>query len=125
LVRRVTFLLDTHVLLWWLGDSPRLSASHREAIQGGDVVVSAVTVAELEIKASMGKIEIPDDLNDVVEELGFGSLPFNSRHAVALRDLPFHHRDPFDRMLISQAKVDGLTFLTVDEDCRRYDIATR
>jgi PIN domain nuclease of toxin-antitoxin system len=125
LVRRVTFLLDSHVLLWWLGDSPRLSASHREAILGGDVVVSAVTVAELEIKASLGKIEIPDDLNEVVGQLGFGSLPFNSRHASALRDLPFHHKDPFDRMLICQAQVDSLVFLTVDDNCRKYDIATR
>jgi PIN domain nuclease of toxin-antitoxin system len=121
----VTFLLDTHVLLWWLGDSPRLSVLHREAILGGDVVVSAVTVAELEIKASLGKIEMPDDLNEVVGQLGFGSLPFNARHATALRDLPFHHRDPFDRMLICQAQVDSLIFLTVDRNCRKYDIVTR
>ena len=125
MVRRVTFLLDTHVLLWWLGDSPKLSSVHREAILGGDVVVSAVAVAELQIKASMGKIDIPDDLNEVVAELGFGALAFDSRHAAALRDLPFHHKDPFDRMLICQAHVDGLTFLTADDDCRKYDIATR
>jgi PIN domain nuclease of toxin-antitoxin system len=125
LVRRVTFLLDSHILLWWLGDSPRLSTSHREAILGGDVLVSAITVAELEIKASLGKIEIPDDLNEVVGQLGFGSLPFNSRHAAALRDLPYHHRDPFDRMLICQAQVDSLIFLTVDDNCRKYDIVTR
>ena len=121
----MTFLLDSHVLLWWLGDSPKLSAAHREAILGGDVVVSAVTVAELQIKASMGKIDIPDDLNEVVDELGFGTLPFDSRHAAALRELPFHHKDPFDRMLICQAQVDGLTFLTADDNCRKYDIATR
>jgi PIN domain nuclease of toxin-antitoxin system len=121
----VTFLLDSHILLWWLGDSPRLSTSHREAILGGDVLVSAITVAELEIKASLGKIEIPDDLNEVVGQLGFGSLPFNSRHAAALRDLPYHHRDPFDRMLICQAQVDSLIFLTVDDNCRKYDIVTR
>jgi PIN domain nuclease of toxin-antitoxin system len=121
----VTFLLDSHVLLWWLGDSPRLSAAHREAILEGDVVVSAVTVAELELKASMGKLDIPDDLNDVVGQLGFGSLPFTSRHASALRDLPFHHKDPFDRMLICQAQVDGLIFLTADPNIRKYDIVTR
>jgi PIN domain nuclease of toxin-antitoxin system len=121
----VTFLLDSPVLLWWLGDSSKLSPIHRQAIREGDVTVSAVTVAELEIKASMGKLEIPDDLNEVVAEMGFSSLPFNSRHAAALRTLPFHHKDPFDRMLISQATVEGLTFLTEDERCRRYDILTR
>ena len=121
----MTYLLDSHVLLWWLGDSPRLSAAHREAILSGEVVVSAITVAELEIKASMGRIEIPDDLNDVVEQLGFGALQFSSLHAAALRTLPFHHKDPFDRMLICQAQVDGLVFLTVDENCRKYDILTR
>ncbi len=125
MVRRVTYLLDSHVLLWWLGDSPKLSTLHREAIASGDVVVSSVTVAELEIKASIGRIEIPDDLNEVVEQLGFDSLPFDSRHAAALRTLPFHHKDPFDRMLICQAQVDGLVFLTVDDECRKYDILTR
>ena len=121
----MTFLLDSHVLLWWLGDSAKLSTVHRTAIREGEVMVSAISVAELEIKASMVKLDIPNDLNDVVMDLGFTSLPFTARHAAALRALPFLHKDPFDRMLISQAQVDGLVFLTDDEQCRQYDIVTR
>jgi PIN domain nuclease of toxin-antitoxin system len=108
-----------------MGDSSKLSAIHRDAIHDGDVLVSSVTVAELEIKASTGKLEIPEDLNEAVAQMGFLSLPFNAKHAAALRSLPFHHRDPFDRMLICRAQVDGLIFLTADDNCRKYDIVTR
>ncbi len=121
----MTFLLDTHVLLWWLDDSARLSPEHRALIRTGDVAVSAVTVAELAIKSSLGKLEIPDDLEQQAGDLGFVSLPFESRHATALRTLPFHHNDPFDRMLICQALVDGLVLLTEDEHIRKYEIVTR
>jgi PIN domain nuclease of toxin-antitoxin system len=123
----VTLLLDSHVLLWWLGDDAKLSKTHRDLITGerGEVLVSAITLAELSIKASLGKLEITPDFNEKVEANGFGFLPFTERHAAALRDLPYHHRDPFDRMLICQAQVDGLTFLTVDDNCRKYDILTR
>lgn len=118
----MTYLLDSHVLLWWLADDPKLSSAHRVAIQKGEVAVSAVSVAELEIKAALGKLEIPGDLNEVIASMGFRSLPFTAEHAAALRGLPFHHRDPFDRMLICQAIVDHLVFLTVDENCRKYDL---
>jgi PIN domain nuclease of toxin-antitoxin system len=123
----VTLLLDSHVLLWWLGDDTRLSALHRELIAASDdeVLVSSVTLAELAIKASLGKLEITPQLNEKIIENGFDFLAFDERHAAALRDLPFHHRDPFDRMLIAQAHVDSLTFLTVDPQCRKYDIVTR
>jgi PIN domain nuclease of toxin-antitoxin system len=123
----VTLLLDSHVLLWWLGDDAKLSKTHRDLItdERGEVLVSAITLAELSIKASLGKIEITPDLNREVEASGFGFLSFTERHAAVLRDLPYHHRDPFDRMLISQAKADALIFLTTDNDCQKYDIATR
>jgi PIN domain nuclease of toxin-antitoxin system len=121
----VTFLLDSHILLWWLDDSPKLSKKHRDTIRNGDVAVSSVTVAELAIKASLGKLEIPDDLIELIDEMGFTNLPFTARHAAALRSLPFHHNDPFDRMLICQAQVDGLVLLTVDEQCHKYDVMTQ
>jgi PIN domain nuclease of toxin-antitoxin system len=123
----VRYLLDSHVLLWWLGKSSKLPAAHEDAIrdQASEIMVSAITVAELQIKSSIGKLGIPDNLNEVVREMGFVSLPFTERHAATLRTLPFHHRDPFDRMLISQAQTDGLVFLTTDERCRKYDIQTR
>ena len=123
----MTLLLDSHILLWWLSEDEKLSATHRDLItdERGEVLVSAITLAELSIKASLGKLEVTADLNREVEACGFGFLPFTQRHAAALRDLPYHHRDPFDRMLVSQAQADGLVFLTVDENCRRYDIITR
>jgi PIN domain nuclease of toxin-antitoxin system len=123
----MTFLLDTHVLLWWLGNDSRLSPLHRELIagEGEAVFVSSVTLAELSIKASLGKLEITPQLNQEIVANGFEFLSFDERHAAALRNLPFHHRDPFDRMLICQAQVDGLIFLTVDDNCRKYDILTR
>jgi PIN domain nuclease of toxin-antitoxin system len=127
LVRGVTYLLDTHVLLWWLNNDPRLSAVHLDAISEGtiEIVVSSITLAELSIKASLGKLDITTDLNTVIESDGFSFLPFTERHAATLRTLPFHHRDPFDRMLVSQAQTDGLVFLTADERCKKYDIQTR
>jgi PIN domain nuclease of toxin-antitoxin system len=123
----VTLLLDSHILLWWLSDDAKLSTTHRDLIsdEAGEVLVSAITLAELSIKTSLGKLEITANLNRDIEANGFGFLPFTERHAGALRDLPFHHRDPFDRMLICQAQVDGLVFLTVDDNCRKYDILTR
>jgi PIN domain nuclease of toxin-antitoxin system len=123
----VTYLVDSHVLLWWLGDPARLSSSHREILANvrNEVVVSSISVAELEIKASLGKLEMPDDLPGAIEAVGLSTAGFEPRHAVALRTLPFHHRDPFDRMLVAQALVDSLIFLTVDDNCKKYDILTR
>ncbi len=123
----MTLLLDSHVLLWWLQDDPKLTPIHRDLIgdEKNEVLVSSIALAELSVKASLGKLEITRDLGREIEANGFGFLPFTERHAAALRDLPFHHRDPFDRMLISQAQVDGLVFLTTDERCREYDVITR
>jgi len=107
-------LLDTHVLLWWLADDHRLSAEHRVLIADASnvVLVSAMTIAEIAIKTSLGKLEAPDDLLPTLETGGFDELPFESRHADLLRKLPWHHRDPFDRMLIAQAIAEQLTVLT-------------
>lgn len=123
----MTLLLDSHMLLWWLADDSRLSPLNRELI-GSDkdeILVSAITLAELSIKASLGRLEVPPGLNEEIVANGFEFLPFDERHAAALRDLPFHHRNPFDPMLICQAQVDGLVFLTTDPQCEKYDIHTR
>jgi PIN domain nuclease of toxin-antitoxin system len=82
-------------------------------------------MAQLELKASLGKLDMPEDLLDAIHAVGLSTIPFEDRHGVALRDLPFHHRDPFDRMLIAQTQVDGLIFLTEDQHCKKYDILTR
>ncbi|UOE42895.1 type II toxin-antitoxin system VapC family toxin [Agromyces larvae] len=120
-------LLDTHVLLWWLSDDRRLTPDHRAIIAdaSNDLLVSAVVVAEISIKASLGKLDVPDDLENVIRSGGFDHLDFSTAHAAALRDLPWHHRDPFDRMLVAQAHVEGIPLLTTDARIRDYRIAVR
>lgn len=115
-------LLDTHVLLWWLGDSPRLSPLHRELLHDSArrVFVSSITVAEISIKASFGKLDAPRGIIEAITQSGFELLAFTPVHAEELRDLPWVHRDPFDRMLIAQARIEGLTLVTVDEHIARY-----
>ncbi|MGV0741464.1 type II toxin-antitoxin system VapC family toxin [Mycolicibacterium sp. XJ870] len=118
-------LLDTHVLLWWLADAKNLSPAHRATIAEPDneLFVSAITVAEVAIKASLGKLRAPTGLDEVVREAGFRELPFTAAHAEALRDLPWHHRDPFDRMLVAQAMVEQLDLVSADKRLRDYPVA--
>ncbi|WP_419817625.1 type II toxin-antitoxin system VapC family toxin [Glaciibacter flavus] len=120
-------LLDTHVLLWWLADHPSLADAHRQIIRNPDneVLVSAVTIAEISIKASLGKLDAPGDLLDTLNAGGFSSLAFTGTHGALLRDLPWHHRDPFDRMLIAQASVEGIPLLSSDRQLAAYDVAAR
>ncbi|QCB92324.1 type II toxin-antitoxin system VapC family toxin [Cellulomonas shaoxiangyii] len=119
-------LLDTHVLLWWLADDPRLSARHRDVVADGrnDVYYSAVSIAEMAIKTSLGKLEAPAGVPAALEAQGMTPLPFTAAHAERLRDLPWHHRDPFDRMLVAQGQVEGLMVATVDARIRAYDVPT-
>lgn len=119
-------LLDTHFLLWWLGDDPLLGDRAREAISAPENLIffSAASIWELRIKEGIGKIELPDDFTDVVLAQAFEPLAVTVRHADALRALPLHHRDPFDRMLVAQARVEGLTILTRDEVIPRYGVPT-
>ncbi|MEZ5402747.1 MAG: type II toxin-antitoxin system VapC family toxin [Bryobacteraceae bacterium] len=115
-------LLDTHILLWWLLDDPKLTERARALVADRDNIVflSAVTRWEIQIKKDLKKIEIPADFDDVVAEQGFEDLALNHEHLARLRDLPAAHRDPFDRMLIAQALAMGVRFLTADENCRAY-----
>lgn len=120
-------LADTHVLLWWLGSDPRLRPDHRSLIEddANTVLVSAATVAEVSIKASLGKLVAPEMSEEFLTAQGFSLLPLSVRHAQAIRDLPWHHRDPFDRMLVAQCVVEQLPILTVDERIRAYAIEAR
>lgn len=117
-------LLDTHALLWWLADA-ELSAFAREAIAEPDnvVVVSAANAWEIAIKKSLGKLSAPDDLAEQIEINGFPPLPISIAHAQAAGALPRHHDDPFDRMLIAQALLEGLTVVTQDERFAAYGVA--
>lgn len=118
-------LLDTHVLLWWLADDDKLSATARDAI--GDaatqIYVSAASAWELAIKASLGKLTAPDDLTEQLTANSFTPLDISVIHALAVRHLPTHHRDPFDRLLVAQAQAEGLTLVTADKRMKPYDVS--
>ena len=118
-------LLDTHALLWWLSDDARLARPARAAIAdaANDVYVSAATAWELAIKARLGKVSMPDDLGEQLSANALVPLPVQVRHALAVRYLPDHHRDPFDRLLVAQAQIEGLTLVTADQSILRYDVA--
>ena len=115
-------LLDTHVLLWWLDDSLRLPRQLRELIADPErtVFISTAVTWEIRIKQKIGKLDLPDQFDAALDAADFHWLPISRAHADATSHLPFHHRDPFDRMLIAQARCEDLTLLTVDERLAAY-----
>lgn len=117
-------LLDTHALLWWLADE-ELADGARRAIAAPEnlVVVSAASVWEISIKRSLGKLRIGEDLLGAIGGSGFEPLAITLGHAEAAGALPRHHDDPFDRMLIAQARSLDLTVVTRDRVFDRYDVA--
>jgi len=119
-------LLDTHFLLWWLDDAPELGDKAREVISRPENLIfySAASLWELRIKESTGKIDLPENFATILQSEPFEALGVTVRHTEALRGLPMHHRDPFDRMLIAQAVAEKLTLLTRDEFIPLYDVAS-
>ncbi len=114
-------LLDTHVFIWWQEDSPRLRNSVRRAIAGATLVhVSVATAWEAAIKASLGKLTLPESIEAGVVASGFEKLPITFAHAEAVARLPLHHRDPFDRLLIAQCLAEDLVFITHDRQIEPY-----
>jgi PIN domain nuclease of toxin-antitoxin system len=120
----MNLFLDTHVLLWWLDDNPALSETGRRAISDPNnlIILSSVVIWEIRIKQALGKLEITPDFFHVIKNQGFEFLAITSEHAYAVGDLPMHHRDPFDRMIIAQAKLEGLSVVTHDSTFRKYGI---
>lgn len=121
----MNLLLDTHVFLWAVDDNPNLSTAAREAIVNGQniVYVSAATAWEISIKRAIGKLRIPD--NDFLEELRlnrFAPLSISIDHALAVEKLPPIHKDPFDRMLVAQAKLEKLVLVTRDQRIAEYEV---
>jgi PIN domain nuclease of toxin-antitoxin system len=120
----MNLLLDTHVLLWWLDDPAQLSEVAGTAIRDGANVVwvSAATAWEIVIKKTLGKLDAPDNLDEVLRECRFTPLPITIAHALAVQSLPMHHRDPFDRMLVAQARAEGMTIVTHDPKVLEYPV---
>ncbi len=121
-------LLDTHALLWFLLNDERLSASARATMTepGTDLVVSPASFWEIAIKISIGKYSLGKDLAEFMErhidENEMIVLPITARHAAVVAGLPFHHRDPFDRLLIAQALSEAIPIVSGDRDFDRYSV---
>lgn len=117
----MSYLLDTHALLWWLADDPKLKDEAREVIRSKAVWVSAAAVWEIVIKKRIGKLEAPDDIDRQIYKQDFYLLDIKLPHVMALRSLPEHHADPFDRIQIAQAATENLVFITKDKRIKQYE----
>jgi PIN domain nuclease of toxin-antitoxin system len=121
-------LLDTPTFLWWITDDPRLSPRVRKIMSdgGNELFLSAASGWEMAIKAKLGRLQLPGDLERFISEQlalnAIESLPVEMSHALHVYKLPDHHRDPFDRMLIAQAQLENLPILTADPQISRYPV---
>ncbi|MCL7456924.1 type II toxin-antitoxin system VapC family toxin [Micromonospora echinofusca] len=119
----MTLLLDTHVALWAITGDATLGEDFLDRLRHDpDIFLSPVSLWEITIKQTTGKLVGPADLAERVRDMGFRELPVTHAHAIAAGRLPFHHRDPFDRMLVAQAVVEGLTLVTRDASIALYDV---
>lgn len=117
-------LIDTHVAIWWRSNDPRLQLAARDAIATATLVlVSAASAWEVAIKSNLGRIRLPRPFAEGIEDSGFVQLPIGFDHAAAVELLPPHHSDPFDRMIVAQAKVERLVVVTHDRQFEPYGIA--
>ena len=118
------YLLDTHALLWWLSGSDELSAEAQDVISKGSnaVYMSSAAAWEMSIKKALGRLDVPANLEEVLRKDHIEVLPITLPHALAVADLPLHHQDPFDRMQIAQARLEGLVLITRDKKIRQYDV---
>lgn len=117
------YLIDSHVLLWSLYESQKLLPAHGEILESdATTFVSAATVWEVEIKKKLNKLPVPDAIWDQCRAAGHGFLVITPENAAAAGSLPLHHKDPFDRMLVAQAQIEGLSILTTDKNIMRYDV---
>jgi PIN domain nuclease of toxin-antitoxin system len=119
-------LLDTHILIWWLSQDRRLSQPETDIITDPDnlIFVSAATAWEIAVKRMIGKLEAPDDLPAALAANNFLELPITIEHSQKLYQLPLHHNDPFDRIMVAQAMSEDLTFMTRDAKIALYEVRT-
>ena len=116
-------LLDTESLIWWDANDPRLGGRARAAIEdASEVYVSSASAWEIVIKSALGKLRTTRRPAKAVADGGFHELPITFEHAEAVRALPRHHADPFDRLIIAAAGVEGCTIVTSDEKFSMYDV---
>ena len=120
-------LLDTHALILWLKNDPNLFQGTKKAIANPDnlVFVSAASAWEIAVKKSLGKLNAPDDLETQIETHNFQPLPIKITHGIAVGKLPWHHKDPFDRIIIAQAICESMTIITRDKKFNYYNVSVR
>lgn len=118
------YLLDTHSLLWTIFEPDKLSAETQEIIlnQNNIICVSLISLWEISIKQNIGRLDIPEEFFEVVSQGGFEMLSLTTSQIEQYRTLPLHHRDPFDRMLIIQARQQKLIFITRNSEINKYDV---
>jgi PIN domain nuclease of toxin-antitoxin system len=119
------YLLDTHILLWWLSDDKKLVKKTKDLIAKPTtrIFVSTVSIWEIVIKKSLNKLTVPDNLKEMLYASDFEILPITIDHALYLEQLPIIHNDPFDRLLIAQCAVEKLILITADKIIPKYDIS--
>ena len=115
-------LLDTHILLWAVLGDPRLSPTQLEAVATGELYLSAASVWEIGIKREIGKLDVPEEIFSIAVDAGCRPLPISWAHAEKAARLPPHHADPFDRVLIAQARCERLKLITSDARIMAYDV---
>ncbi len=115
-------LIDTHIFLWAISDTQKLSSKHKQALLtlSNTIYLSSISITEIMIKSSLGKLKIDFDSIQVAKDSGFDILDYSAADALALKEMPFHHKDPFDRMLISQALNRKFKIMTVDRKFKNY-----
>jgi PIN domain nuclease of toxin-antitoxin system len=120
----VRLLLDTDVVLWQLSGARTLGERTSEAIAAAaELAFSVVSFAEIGVKAAIGKLTVPDDLHEHIAGTGLRVVGLAPEHGLAVAELPLHHRDPFDRLLVAQARHEQFTLVTADERITAYDVA--
>lgn len=114
-------LLDTQVLLWWLNGDARITPEREQLLCRHPCLVSAASIWEVAIKHRLGKLPVaPTQLIQLARDAGFGTLPISQEHAAMTSSLPLHHQDPFDRLLLAQARLEGLQLITADATLLEY-----
>ncbi len=116
-------IIDTHIFLWLAGDVEKIDKKYMRYIEDldNDIYLSSLSIAEIMIKKSIGHLEFEGNILSVAKEMGIEILDFDGKSAMMLGILPFHHRDPFDRMIISQAIVNEYKVISVDSKFKMYD----
>jgi len=126
----VRVLLDTHVLIWWAADDPRLSRRARSVLsdRANELWFSVASAWELVIKSHVGKLTLPEAVTEYIPSrlswYAIQSLPIEMRHVLGVAELPLHHRDPFDRLLAAQSRLENLPIVTADPRVVQYQVET-